>query len=199
MTKPMSKIEVLTCASCGSSLSPKAMKCEFCDNLNIITKESNPLKLNPLLSKQYLANEQLSKDFFNSGLLHINLKNYEIAKKLLEKEIENNPVNADAYYYYAISIINGKRIKSLGYSDIKMIVQLLNSAMQLEDNAKFYFLLAIINYDFFEGNGMIVPEPNYSSLLEKTIELKLENDDVTFLQSNIFIPKNELFNQLTNN
>jgi tetratricopeptide (TPR) repeat protein len=195
----MSKIEIFSCSSCGASLSPKAMKCEFCDNINIITKESNPLKLNPLLSKQYLASEQLSKDFFNSGLLQINLKNYEIAKKLLEKEIENNPINADAYFYCAISIINGKRIKSLGYSDIKMILQLLNSSMQLGDNAKYYLLSAVINYDFFEGNGMIVPEPNYFSLLENTLELKLENDDIEFLQSNIYIPENELFNQYTNN
>ena len=195
----MCKIEILSCSSCGASLSPTAMKCEFCDNVNIVAKQTSAFKLNPLLSKQYLASEQLSKDFFNSGLLHINLKNYEIAKKLLEKEIENNPMNADAYYYCAISIIKGKRIKSLGYSDIKMIVQLLNSAMQLEDNAKFYFLSAIINYDFFEGNGMIVPEPNYFNLLEKIIELKLENDDVEFLQSIIYIPKNELFNQFINN
>ncbi len=91
------------------------------------------------------------------------------------------------------------RIKSLGYGDIKMIVQLLKSAMQLEDNAKFYLLLAIINYDFFEGNGMIVPEPNYFSLLENTLELKLENDDIEFLQINIYIPENELFNQFINN
>lgn len=195
----MSKIEVLTCSSCGASLSPKAMKCEFCNNVNIVTKQTSAFKLNPSLSKQYLASEQLSKDFFNSGLLHINLKNYEIAKKLLQKEIENNPTNANAYYYCAISIINGKRIKSLGYSDIKMIVQLLNSAMQLEDNAKFFFLSAIINYDFFEGNGMIVPEPNYINLLENTLELKLENDDIEFLQINIYIPENELFNQFTNN
>ena len=195
----MSKIEIFSCTSCGASLSPKAMRCDFCDNLNIITKESSPLKLNPLLSKQYLGSDELSKDLFNSALLHINLKNYEIAKKLLEKEIENNPMNADAYYYSAISIINGKRIKSLGYSDIKMIVQILNSAMQLGDNAKYYLLSAIINYDFFEGNGMIVPEPNYFTLLENTLELKLENDDVEFLQSNINIPENELFNQFTNN
>jgi tetratricopeptide (TPR) repeat protein len=107
----MSKIEVITCSSCGSSLSPKAMKCEFCDNVNIVAKQTSAFKLNPSLSKQYLASDHLSKDFFNSGLLHINLKNYVIAKKLLEKEIENNPMNADAYYYCAISIINGKRIK----------------------------------------------------------------------------------------
>lgn len=195
----MSKIEVLSCSSCGASLSPTAMKCEFCDNLNIVAKQTSAFKLNPLLSKQYLASEQLSKDIFNSALLHINLKNYEIAKKLLEKEIENNPMNADAYYYCAISIINGKRIKSLGYSDIKTIVRFLNSALQLEENAKLYFLSAIINYDFFEKNGMIVPEPNYYSLLEKTIELQLENDDIEFLQHNIIIPENELFNQFINN
>ena len=46
---------------------------------------------------------------------------------------------------------------------------------------------------------MNIPEPNYYSLLEKTIELQLENDDVAFLQNNIFIPENELFNQFTNN
>ena len=195
----MSKIDIFSCSSCGASLSPNAMKCEFCDNINIVTKESSALNLNALLSKQYLASEQLSKDFLNSGLLHINLKNYEIAKKLFKKEIENNPMNADAYYYSAISIISGKRIKSLGYGEIKMIVQLLKSATQLEDNAKFYFLSAIINYEFFEGNGMIVPKPNYINLLENTLELKLENDDIEFLQINVYIPENELFSQFTNN
>ena len=29
----MSKTQILSCFSCGASLSPNAMKCEFCDNV----------------------------------------------------------------------------------------------------------------------------------------------------------------------
>jgi tetratricopeptide (TPR) repeat protein len=194
----MSKIEILSCSSCGASLSPKVMKCDFCDSINVVTKNTSPFKLNAILSKQYLNSGQLSTDKVNTALLHLNLKNYEIAKKLLELEIEINPINADAYFYYAICLINGKRIKSLTYSDIKKISQYINSAIQIKDDAKYYFLSAIINYDFFEGNGMLLPDPNYYILLEKFTELKLGDDDLEFLENHIIIPQNELFNQFTN-
>ncbi len=194
----MSKIEILSCASCGASLSPRVMKCDFCDSVNVTTRKTSPFKLNAFLSKQYINSGQLSNDKVNTALLHLNLKNYEIAKKLLEIEIENNPINADAYFYCAICLINGKRIKSLAYSDVKKITQYINSAIQITDDAKYYLLSAIINYDFFEGNGMLLPEPNYCILIEKCKELKLENDDLEFLQNNIIIPKNEIFNQFIN-
>lgn len=192
----MSNISVLTCGSCGASLPPKSMKCDYCDNINVVNRTTTPFKLNATLSKQYLNSGQLSNDKLNSALLHLNLKNYEIAKKLLEQEIENNPTNADAYFYSAICFINGKRIKSLAFSDIKKISQYIDSAIQINEVAKFYFLSALINYDFYEGNGLILPEPNYYILLEKLKELKLEDDDLEFIQNNIIIPQNELFNQL---
>lgn len=195
----MSKIEILSCSSCGASLSPNAMKCEFCDNVNVIVKETSPFKLNSILSKQYLNRTELKKDIFNSALLHLNLKNYLIATKLLEQEIENNPINACAYYYCALSLTNGKRIKSLAFSTIKKINSYLNSAMELQEDAKFYFLAAIINYAFFQENGMILPEPNYSFLLEKTKEFNLENEDLEYLKNITEIPKNLKFNQITNN
>ena len=195
----MSKIKILSCSSCGASLSPKAMTCEFCDNVNIIIKETSPFKLNSILSKQYLSSTPLSKDTFNTALLHLNLKNYVIATKLLEKEIENNPINADAYFYCALSLIHGKQIKSLSYSVAKKIMQYLNNAIELEENAKFYFLSAIINYDFFQENGMILPEPNYSFLLKKMKEFNLENEDFEYLKNIIEIPKNQMFNQIVIN
>ena len=195
----MSKIKILCCSSCGASLSPNAMKCEFCDNINVISKDTSPFKLNSILSKQYLSSTELSKDTFNSALLHLNLKNYPIATKLLEKEIENNPINADAYYYCALSLTNGKRIKSLPFSLIKKISSYINTAIALNENSKFYFLAAIINYDFFKENGMLLPEPNYNSLLKKAKNFNLENDDLDYLKDIIEIPKNEVFNQIITN
>jgi len=195
----MSKIKILSCSSCGASLSPNAMQCEYCDNVNVISKETSPFKLNSILSKQYLNSTELSQDTFNSALLHLNLKNYTIATKLLEKEIENNPINADAYYYCAISLTNGKRIKSLSYSTLKQVNSYVNTAIELNENSKFYLLAAIVNYDFFMENGMIVPEPNYNFLLKKTKELILQNDDLEYLKNIIEIPKNQIFNQIVTN
>ena len=195
----MSTIEILSCSSCGASLSPKVMKCDFCDSINIITKSKSPFKLNAFLSKQYLISGQLRSDKVNTALLHFNLKNYEIAKELLMQEIENNPINAEAYFYCAICFINGKRIKSLAFSDIKSITKYINSAIYIKDEAKYYFLSALINYDFFEGNGLLLPEPNYFILLERASMLKLESDDIEFFKHNVFLPENELFNQFTNN
>jgi tetratricopeptide (TPR) repeat protein len=192
-------MKILSCSSCGASLSPNAMKCEFCDNVNVISKETSPFKLNSILSKQYLNSTELSKDTFNSALLHLNLKNYTIATKLLEKEIEKNPINADAYYYSSLCLTNGKRIKSLPFSVIKKISSYLNTAIELDENSKFYFLAAIVNYDFFQENGMILPEPNYNLLLKKTKEFNLENEDFEYLKNIIEIPKNETFNQIITN
>ncbi|OMP29948.1 hypothetical protein BKM32_15200 [Mangrovimonas sp. DI 80] len=129
----------------------------------------------------------------------MNLKNYPIATKLLEKEIENNPINADAYYYCALSLTNGKRIKSLPFSIIKKIKNYLNTAIELNETSKFYFLAAIINYDFFQENGMLLPEPNYNFLLLKVKEFNLENDDLEYLKNIIEIPKNEIFNKIITN
>lgn len=193
----MGKIEILTCNSCGALLSPKVLKCEYCDSVHIVSKNTNSHKISPTLSKHYLQSNEFSNNKLSLALLHLNIKNYDIAKKLLEQEIESNPVDSELYFYCALSLIKGKRIKFLAYSEIKEIYRHLNTSIQIQEDAKYYLLLAIVNYDFFKGNGMILPQPDYLELLDKALEI--EKEDLEFLQEQIIIPESELFNQILTN
>ncbi len=190
----MSKISILSCASCGASLTPKALQCSYCNNVNVISQEKSHYKINSELTKSYLSNGQFLKDNYSTALLHLNLQNYAISTKMLENEINQNPINAEAYYYMVLGLIGGKRIKSLPFSSIKKIKSYLEIAIDLEEHSKYYYLAAIINYDFYFSNGMLLPEPNYNLLLEKSNELAMEHEDIEYLKSIIQIPKTEIFN-----
>lgn len=91
-------------------------------------------------------------------------EHYEDAISLLDKVIQSDEEIADAYYYRGLATLKGRRPKSVLKSSAEKIIKDLSAAINLESvHAHYYYLLALVLYDFFLMNGFHVDEAKIAS------------------------------------
>lgn len=171
----MAQLEVLQCAGCGSPLAPGALECEYCGNKNLIQSKRNPFKINSNIAQQYISfysqktknNPKDTNSLYAMGLLYLSLKNYELAQRNLKDAIDQSPLDADVYYYYALSLISGKSIKKMNEKEIHRIEGYLSTAINMETKCKFLTLLAVIKEEYYIANHLVVPGESPRDLFEQ--------------------------------
>ncbi len=196
----MANVEILRCKGCGANLSPENTTCNYCFSENIVKANENPFNLGQMLAKQYAnyfkvkvqSNPLDGNAIFSLGLLSLNLKLYDLAIKNFQKAVELNPEEPEIHYYLALSMIKGRRPKTIPFKEIKEIEQFINSALQLGDKAKYYYLAAIINFDFYASNGMKVPQPDYNELFYNARYAEAEPIENKILLDNVIIREEKL-------
>jgi tetratricopeptide (TPR) repeat protein len=200
------KVKILHCNGCGANLSPDNTTCIYCQSENIIVSVEHPLNVEEKQAKkianyfkaQVRENPTDGEALFALGMFYLNLKLYDLATKNFESAITQLPDEADVYYYYALSLIQGKRPKSLGLQLVRKIEEYLNTAIQLDDKAKYYYLAAIINYDFYAANGMKIPQPDYNSLISEAKTAENEPEEIAVLLKNVIIRDENLISIINN-
>ncbi|MCF7868545.1 MAG: hypothetical protein K9N09_07595 [Candidatus Cloacimonetes bacterium] len=201
----MLTVQILKCQGCGANLSPNNSICEYCKSENIVKTEKDPFKLDKKLTKQYSnyykckakENPTDAEAIYSLGLFYLKLKLYDLAISNFKNAITLTPDEADLYYYYALSLIKGRRIKTLTFKEIKIIEEYLNTAIQLEDKASYYYLSALIKYDYYRANGLMSNGSSYSELITEAKECYSDQDELNVLLENI-ITNNELLNLINN-
>lgn len=191
----MATVEILRCKGCGANLSPDNTTCNYCYSENIIRTNESPFSLDQKLAKQYanyfktkVQNDPLDGNaIFSLGLFYLNLKLYDLAIKSFQKSIELNPEEPEIHYYLALSLIKGRRPKIIPFKEIREIEQYLNAALQLGDKSKYYYLSAIINFDFYASNGMKIPQPDYNELLDSASTSENETIENKIILENVII------------
>ncbi|MDX9799184.1 MAG: hypothetical protein RBT05_10040 [Bacteroidales bacterium] len=200
------KVKILQCNGCGANLSPDNTTCIYCQSENIVVSDNHPLNVEEKQAKK-IANyfktqvRETPTDgeaLFALGMFYLNLKLYDLAIKNFESAITQLPDEADVYYYYALSLIQGKRPKSLGLQQVRKIEEYLNTAIQLDDKAKYYYLAAIINYDFYAANGMKIPKPDYNSLLDEAKTAEKEPAEIEVMLKNVIVRDENLLSIISN-
>jgi tetratricopeptide (TPR) repeat protein len=200
------KVKILQCNGCGANLSPDNTTCIYCQSENIVVSDNHPLNVDEKQAKkianyfkaQVKDNPTDGEALFALGMFYLNLKLYDLAIKNFESAITQLPDEADVYYYYALSLIQGKRPKSLGLQQVRKIEEYLNTAIQLDDKAKYYYLAAIINYDFYAGNGMKIPQPDYHSLLAEAKTTDKEPAEIEVMLKNVIVRDENLLSIINN-
>lgn len=200
------KVEILQCNGCGANLSPDNTTCIYCQSENIVVSNNHPLNVEEKQAKKIAnffkakvrENPTDGEALFALGMFYLNLKLYDLAIKNFESAITQLPDEADVYYYYALSLIRGKRPKSMNLKEIRKISEYLNTAIQLDDKEKYYYLAAIINYDYYAGNGMRIPQPNYNELISKAQTAEKEKGEIEVLLKNVIIRDENLISIINN-
>lgn len=96
--------------------------------------------------------EQNEKDVLTSSLGLIALTNgaYSIAGTHFKNLIASNENNTEAYYYYSLSLLNGKRPFLNSRSMIDLAIENLNFAFAIDAKGKYLYLKALLIEDFYK-------------------------------------------------
>ncbi|CAN5752779.1 hypothetical protein BH10BAC3_BH10BAC3_11940 [soil metagenome] len=102
-------------------------------------------------------------------------KAYSNAREILNKLLSKIFDNGDLYYYLSLSIIAGRRPKTLGTTDVTEIIRNIDLAIAYDKSMSHYFYLkAIMLYDFYYLNGFSVDISKINELLTAAANGKLE-------------------------
>jgi tetratricopeptide (TPR) repeat protein len=124
-----------------------------------------------------LNNPEDGDAYYSLALCYLQMKIYDLAIKSFKRSFELMPDFADGYYYYSLSLIRGRRPKTLSLDEVKNIEQHINAAIQLDEKqAKYYLLAAILRFDYYQSNGLTAPAPSYEELLITANEKDKEYD-----------------------
>ena len=200
----MASVEIIRCSGCGANLSPSELTCCYCHSKNVIITEENPFNLDQDLTQKYIDHFQSrkqnivknAKNLFSLGLFYMNLKLYDLATKNFYSAAELNPKEPEIYYYLALSLIKGRRPMSLMLNEIKEIEKYINTSIRLGDKSKYYYLAAVINYDYYFKNGMKIPRPNYEELINSALYSFSEPLENKVILDNVIIRDERLINIL---
>ena len=172
----MATLESIQCKGCGSPLDRDTLKeCPYCGSANFIKSEVNPLKMTSVMAQKYVSffknkskeNPKDTNSLFAMGLLYLGLKNYELAQRNFKEAIDLSPMEADVYYYYALSLVDGKSLKSLESKDIKRIEEYLNSAIGMEVKCKYLAFLMAVKQEYYLANGLKLKGDSPAELFEQ--------------------------------
>lgn len=160
----------LTCPRCGAGVSTEQKKCEYCHSPIVIENLDCLKNLNlDEYIKTYnniLKNDKNNEEINSSiAMCYLKLKLYDKAIKYFDTAMDSNIDNSYIYFYYAIALLKGKKPFLTPLSQIKRIIELLNTAITLENKAIYHYFLAYIKYDCYERKNLNIT-PNYLTEFE---------------------------------
>ncbi len=113
------------------------------------------------------------------GQCHLFLGRYREAREVLRRAVATDPTSAPAAYTLAIAIVGGRRPRALRMSAAEEIARLLEKAVRLDpEPAHFEYLAALVKVDYYEGHGLLVPEPSVETLLARASAKKLDRGEL---------------------
>jgi tetratricopeptide (TPR) repeat protein len=110
---------------------------------------------------------QDAKKMLENGVQLVRVGAYKQAINILTDVIKITPLVPTAYYYLALALLEGKRPKVSIRPTIESIERNLETACQLNsDQAHYYYLWALVKYDFYFLNGFMIRPPSIKDLLQ---------------------------------
>ena len=196
-------IKVETCPQCGAPVKLSVNKCEYCEAEFIVISLAYLDKFDKTGINKYINHyKQLLKDNPENGELnlamgicYLDLGVYDLATKFFSKAIEQIPDYGDAYYYYALALIKGRKPKVLTLKEVKKIEEYVNAAIQIDNTkSKYYYLWALIKYDFYIKNGLKMRPPTLEELIEESNSKEYDRQEIDKMLQRIPVKDEEILN-----
>lgn len=183
---------VITCGCCGHKeaypLQKESVRCRNCRQPIIPAnyKEAKQMPA-PARTKQILLLNQaatVSPDapeiHMALGLFYLTNGAYQYALPQFKKVIAIDPLNADAYFYVAVTMLGGENPYLKVLSEIEIMVENLKLAEQIEGKAIYFYLHAYIAYDYYKRKYRGCT-PSYPELMSKARSLGITSADADSL------------------
>lgn len=127
------------------------------------------------------------------GLLYLRLRLFAEAQSYFERAVKLSPESAAAHYYLALALVGGKRPKYLSPDDCAQVEHHLTVAAQIDpEDSKYFYLLAIIKYDFYFTNGLRSRSPSYDELLRQARQKLYDRGEMERLLEIVVVHDREL-------
>ncbi len=165
---------VSECPQCGAASSPGDRKCSYCRAEFFVTDlaylggfaATGVAKYLKHYSQMIKQDPDSIEGQLGSGLCYLHTGMYPLARKHFERVMELSPGVSQAYYYYGVACVQGRRLRAISLSEARQIEANLNTAIMIDDQQPHYkILLAMLKRDYYAANGMKVPPPSYDNLL----------------------------------
>lgn len=151
--------DVLECPSCGATISAQKKNCDYC-HATIIVRRIKEIKnkrteeLNRYIQfyKSFLQKSkgESVEAFTALGICLLNRGAYDEAIQNFEKALSLLPEDGECYYFLALAVMRKKRPYLHTLKEIKRIFEYLEVALTYTTSGKYYYLLYLIQKDFYE-------------------------------------------------
>lgn len=191
----MATLQALQCSNCGAVIGLDQLdKCPYCGTKNFLKSGGgvDPLhsELNDAKIQEYISffknkvnsNPKDTNSLFAMGLFYLKLRNFELAQRNFKQAVDLSPMEPDMYYYYAISLIEGRAPKQLNHEDAKCIRQWVQTALRMEPKRKYLMLLAFIEQGAFIANGLQA-ERQPDALIAEALKIMPEANELEEIAS----------------
>ncbi len=181
---------VETCPQCGWTFDTEALQantCKKCRSALLVTSIAYLEKFDrPAIQKYIVRNSELLKRdpddrdaLLSMGLCYLHLGLYDVTEKFLGRLIDAHPEMASGYYYKAIASFKGHRPQVLALQVVRASEQLLLTAITLDPgNGRYDAVLAAVRHDYYVLNGLRVPAPSPTALMEGARRKHLDRNEV---------------------
>ena len=177
----------LKCSNCGDALSEKQVRCESCGSPVVIKRMSSLMGMMPQdlnkrgrMMAQELQNGQsgeLASDAnFTAGCCFLKLKLYDQALPRFEQAFNANMDNAEAYFYAAVALLQGRRPYLTPVANLNKAVEYVNAALMIDDRPLFHYFMAYLKQDYYARKFLRV-QPDWKFELSQAFQLGLDEDD----------------------
>jgi tetratricopeptide (TPR) repeat protein len=143
----------ISCRACGAGVSPTSSICDYCGNpVRITTLKSTVDLSKPLLMKYAKSYENDAEDEnpnISLGLIFLQLGQFDKAYKRFDDAINDDPVNAEAYFYKAVAALAGKKPFVCSRKVINEVISQLDAASEVDSQPLYTYFSAIVKYDYF--------------------------------------------------
>lgn len=149
----------LECPNCGAKINPNVRVCDYCRMPFVMQRTRDVSGKKPDEINRYVKfyRDSLEKStgknidtLLSLGICLLKRGTYGEAKKYFEQAISLVPDDGEPYYFLALSMMQKKRPYAHTLTEIKQIVQHLESALNYSVEGKYYYLLYLIQKDFYE-------------------------------------------------
>ncbi|HSG41544.1 MAG TPA: hypothetical protein VLA72_00165 [Anaerolineales bacterium] len=133
------------------------------------------------------------------GVGLVRARAYQEAATMLTQSLLAAP-SGDGNYYLALALLQGKRPKILTYSQAVSIRQKLASACSLDSSkAHYWYLRALVEYDFFIENGFSDEISEIEDLLDAGDRCKRQRPFLAELLEHVPVYDNDVYEYLREN
>ena len=195
-------MEISECPQCGAATTPSDRKCGYCKAEFFVTSLAylggfglgGVGKYLKYYKELIRSDPQDTEGLLGLGLCYLQMGTYPFAQNCFEKIIDESPDVSQAYYYYVLANIKGRRLMTLSLNEARRFETYLNTAAQLDDEIPQYkLLLVMLKRDYYEINGMRVPPPSIAEHLAEIEGKQINKNEIEQLKAAVKVGKEEQY------